>query len=401
MRNQFELDESIIYLNNGTHSIVPRKILTAITSYQKEYERNPTQGLMNAWGRLWDVQKKVGKFLNARPEDLFFRPNVTEALNAIILGVDLPAGSEILAADLEYGAIVNQCRYRAERDGLKFRQYTLKNLGSGRSEGEVFETVVRELKPETSLLLLSHVVTANGLKPPIKKIAKHCRERGVLLVADGAHSTGAMPVDFGDLADVDFYAGNFHKWMMGPKGTGFGWVHERNQDKMSLVSAGWTTFEKPKPFELFGGGSRFAEKLFFSACRDFAPFFALGDLVDCWTTDWNPETIHARIRELQKFCIAEVERELGWKLLSPQDERLRGPLVSFALPESWAAQGYSLMTELLEKDKLQLSFAPYGEPVGKSFCVRFSPHVYNTEEEITTAMKVLRKRVDRTRVTGA
>ena len=107
-RSEFDLDESLIYLNAGTHSICPRRVTGALIEHLKVYERNPTGGLVSMWDRLWSVQQQVAAFLGARPEDLFLRTNVTSAMNAFILGIPLPAGpGEILISDAEYQAIVN------------------------------------------------------------------------------------------------------------------------------------------------------------------------------------------------------------------------------------------------------------------------------------------------------
>ena len=112
-------------------------------------ERNPTQGLIESWGRLWEVQKRLGAFFNADPGNLFLRANVTEALNEIILGMPLQPGREILLSAYEYGAIQNICRYRCEKEKRSLRQFQLPSLASeAMTEEFLFSSVVDQLKPE-------------------------------------------------------------------------------------------------------------------------------------------------------------------------------------------------------------------------------------------------------------
>src|SRR5688500_10093419 len=115
MRHEFDLDPDLIYLNSGTHSIVPRRVLDAVQRHQRHFERNPTANLFGVAERLWATQKGLAGFLGVRAEDLFLRANITEPIAEFILGVPLAEG-EILTSDLEYGAIANICRFRAEQD---------------------------------------------------------------------------------------------------------------------------------------------------------------------------------------------------------------------------------------------------------------------------------------------
>ncbi|MFI5347440.1 MAG: aminotransferase class V-fold PLP-dependent enzyme [Elusimicrobiota bacterium] len=359
----------MIYLNSGTHSLTPRPILDAIARYELEYEENPTAHLMRAWDRLWTAQKRLGTFLNADPKCLFLRQNVTEAMNAFILGVPLPMGSEILLSDMEYQAVENICRYRAERDGLTIRKFPLPFTAD-------------QLRPETGLLVLSHVLTGTGAILPIAEIAAQTRAQGVLLAVDGAHAAGALDLDFRTLANVDFYGSNLHKWMMGPKGTGFGWVSPRHHETLRPLEAGWATFESPNDYAAFGDGARFPAKMLMQGCRNFAPFFAIDDTLAFWEKT-GAGKIRARIRELQRH----LEAELKWPLLSPAlDGGARGPLTTYELPAHLEKEGYALMSRILEQHDLQVGLP---RVLGRSR-LRLSPHIYNTEDEISRAVAILK-----------
>ena len=360
----------MIYLNNGTHSLTPASVLEAITRHERAYETNPTHELTLAFGRLWEVQKKLAAFLNADPKDLFLRQNVTEAMNAFLLGIPLPPGAEILLSSLEYGAVENICRYRAERDGLTIRKFDLPF-----SE--------KELRPETALVVVSHVTTGTGAILPIAEIAAATRSQGVLLAVDGAHAAGALDLDFGALTNLDFYGSNLHKWMMGPKGTGFGWVNSRHHEALKPLEAGWATFEIPHDFDGFGGGDPFPARMAMQGCRNFAPFLAIEDTLNIWN-ERGAANIRARIAELQRHLEAEMASKLGWKRLSP--DLPRGPLTTYELPERLEKEGYGLMARLLKEHGLQVGLPR----VQGRFRLRLSPHIYNTEAEISQAVDILK-----------
>lgn len=379
-KDEFALDPGLLYLNSGTHSICPRRVIEAVVRNVREYERNPTNSLFQAWPALWQLQQEVAAFFGAQAKDFFFRPNVTAVLNAFILGAPLRPQGAIAVTDLEYGAIANIARYRAEKDGRPFKTLKIETGPHADAIG-----LLDQLTPDVGMLVVSHVFTGTGLVAPLERIAQETRKRGILLVVDGAHAPGALALDFKKLEDVDFYAGNFQKWMMGPKGTAFGWVPERNQAMLEPVFAGWTTFETPELFAGHGQGSRFQSRMLASACIDFAPFFALREMLAFWK-EQGESRIQSRIHELQTKVEALVDRELGWKKLSPSKER-RGPLVAYELPESCEKLGYQYMYDLLHQRGLQISVPV----IDGKFALRLSPHIYNTEDELERAVAILKE----------
>lgn len=383
----FTKSEDLIYLNSGSVSRTPLTVFRKVVTEMKSFENNPTRYLFGAWPRLWAAQQALARLLNARPEDLYLRPNVTLAMNDFLMNIDLPARSEILISDMEYGAIVNICRRRAERDGLTVRQLTLpfgEDVMKTLTPEELAENIVNQFSPRTRMLMLSHIITGNGLIIPILPLAEECRKRGIILAIDGAHGPGAVELDFSAFKNVDFYGGNVHKWMMGPKGTGFGWVAPEHQEKIFPQHSGWTTYDTPGLFQKFGDGSRFAGRFLWSSTLDFAPMMALTELERFWLQHFS--LIRDRLRVVQE-ALGEFSARVGWKELSPAHPGLRGPLIAFRLPDHLATRGFSFMDNLEEEYGLVVS-----TPIIKGrHELRLSPHVYNEPKDLEMAAEILKK----------
>jgi isopenicillin-N epimerase len=389
MREYFQVNPEIIYLNNGTHSLVPKVVLQNQQKYQIEFEKNPTQSLFQTWGNLWEVQKPLARFFAAEPKSFFLRTNVTQPLNEFILGMPLPSGSEILTTNQEYGAVHNICRFRCQEDGLQFRQIKLPSRDEAKNctAGDYLDRIIANFQSHTKMLVISEIFTGHGLALPIKEIAKETRRRQILLVVDGAHTPGSLPLDFAQLEDVDFYGGNLHKWFMGPKGTGFGWVHDRHKEKLKPLQAGWTTFETFEPFSRFGEGDRFAVRMMMLGCHEFSSFYALADTVQFWQ-QIGPAKIYDRINELGSHLTNRADEILQMPRFSARDRSLRGPLHAYLLPNRFQGKSYwGLMQQILLETQVQVSVTN----IDGELYLRLSSHIYNTQSEIEEGLQRLKR----------
>lgn len=377
----FYQDNSFSFLNAGTLSRTPLAVLEHMEKVRRADERNPTFCVFDSPRLLWSLQQQLGPFLGARPEDIFLRSNITTALNDFFFGLELGEG-EILASGMEYGATANLAKVRATQIGMSFRAAPLP-LGPEVTEEALFLAIVEAMSPDTRLLLLSHVITGTGTILPIARIAAEAKKRDVIVVVDGAHGVGALPLDLSSLG-VDFYGGNFHKWFMGPKGTAFGWVNPETKAKIEWKFGGWSSFGVP---EHYGDVKNFpkAAVRMFPGTMDTSPFTGLGEVLDFWH-DHGPDKIHRRQRDLRDYC-AEIATSFGWQRLSPLDKNLLGPLVSFALPESWPKLStVGLATRIYNECALQIAIpVVQGQPV-----LRFSPGVYCSESEIEVGLHRLK-----------
>lgn len=331
-----------INFNAGTIACTPLAVMDRIEHYQRELERNPPGGWLQVWGRIWEAQKCLAAYFHARPQDMFLRPNVTAACNDFILGVDLPAGN-LVTTNLEYGAVINIQRLRCAREGRELR--TIQLPTKPQSPQEILNVIEQALRPQDRLLLISHITTGTGVVMPIKDIAKLTRSRGIVLVVDGAHGPGFSKLDFRELSDVDFYGGNLHKWMMGPKGSGFGWVPEWRQASVQNIQAGWTTFETVPYFDQFVAGSDFARRMLMAYTFNFASFLALVDLVEFWQKV-GEATIQRRRDELRDYLDQLIQAELGFPRVHAEHPELRGPLLAYTLPEKFQSDAEYAIPQL-------------------------------------------------------
>jgi isopenicillin-N epimerase len=377
----FEKIPHFIYLNSGTMALSPLAVRQAMHRYEHEFELNPADGLFSAWEKCWKVQKDLAHFLHADPADLYLRNNVTYAMNDVIMALNLPRGSEILISDLEYGAIINICRHKAQLDGLELKTFSTPKNSRDLSEAQLIDSVMKAVTAKTKAVMISHVTTGSGLVFPIEKIARELKQKKIFSLIDGAHGAGFYDLDFSKTA-VDFYGSNLHKWFMGPKGTGFGWVAKSLREHLTPRFAGWTSFELAPHHQHFG--DRFTARWMICSTHDFAPIYAISDVVKYWD-DKGPAVIRRRQSELRDLCENVVKTRTGWSPISTEDPALKGPMVAFALPEKLRAQQFDLMWFLKKEKSLQVSMTViHGE-----WCLRLAPHIYNTEQEIEQAAQIL------------
>lgn len=370
-------------------ALSPTSVLHRIQKEKELYELNPTDGLFNAWGRMWDVQKKLAQFLHADPRNLYLRANVTVAMSDYILALKLPGQSEILVSDIEYGAISKICQYKAETEKLGFKTFSLHERGQKShtiTEDQLLERLENALTPRTKLVMLSHVMTGAGLRLPIEKMARLLRSKNIFFAVDGAHGAGSCELDFSN-TEVDFYGSNLHKWLMGPKGSGFAYVAPRMREHLHPRFAGWTTGEVPPHFAVFGEGDEWTTRWMICSTHNFSDFYGIHEMIHFWQ-EQGSEKIMARQKQLAHFAKEKLGELTGWECRSdfPTAE-LRGPLIAFALPASFQEKGFALVPYMQNKKNIVITTTF----IQGDWHLRISPHVYNTEDEIIEAAEVLSK----------
>ncbi len=224
IRSRWLLDPEIVFLNNGSFGATPIDVLEVQHEWQRRFEREPVAFVrQHLHHELRDAAATMAAFLGARGEDLVFVENATTGVNAVIRSILplLDPGDELLTTSHVYNAVRQTLRYAAGIAGCTYVEVPVPF--PIRSAADVIEAVRRAITERTRFALFDHVTSPTGLVFPVEELVAMCKERGIMVMLDGAHAPGMLPVQL-DALGADWYTGNFHKWLFAPKGCAFLWT---------------------------------------------------------------------------------------------------------------------------------------------------------------------------------
>lgn len=229
-RQYWHLDSSVTFLNHGAFGACPIPVLEAQQRWRQQLESQPLRFFMREGSALLDgARAKLAAFVNADPEDLAFIPNATTGVNAVLRSLAFAPGDELLTINHGYNACRNALQFVAERHQAKVVVAEIPFPLT--SPEEVVTAVMQCVSPRTKLALLDRVTSPTALVLPIAELVRQLSERGIETLIDGAHALGMLPLNLQTLG-ATYYAGNCHKWLCAPKGSGFLYVRRDRQPQI-------------------------------------------------------------------------------------------------------------------------------------------------------------------------
>ncbi|MBS1615486.1 MAG: aminotransferase class V-fold PLP-dependent enzyme [Bacteroidetes bacterium] len=233
IRNQFPLSRDWAYLNNGTLGPSPQSVIKATQEGMMDTER------YGHYDGYLDALKSLAGFLGADAEEIALTHNVTEGINIACWGLPLHAGDEVILSTQEHVGNAFPWLNRRKLHGI-----VLKAVDPAPTATETLSRIEKMIGPKTRAIAVPHIPCTQGQVLPIRAICQLARERGLFSTIDGAHGPGMMPIDLHDMG-CDTYASCCHKWMLGPKGTGFLYVRRDFQEILQpyFVGGGGDTGE--------------------------------------------------------------------------------------------------------------------------------------------------------------
>ena len=365
-RSQFPILEHTTYLISNSLGAMPSGVYDAMKGYADIWA---TRGV-RAWEERWwmlaaEVGDEIGALMNAPQGSVSTHQNVTTCQAVVASCFDFSGKrNKVVYSDMNFPSVMYF--WEAQRP-YGARVHMVKT-----DDGITVPTeqLLDAIDEQTLLVPVSHVIFRSAYIQDAKAIIEKAHKVGAHAVLDTFQSLGTVPVDVRAL-NVDFACGGVLKWLCGGPGVAYLYVRPDLGKKLQPKFTGWMAHQEPFAFEI--GPIRYTDPpfRFMNGTPHIPSLEAARPGLKIIT-----EVGIGRIREKSKRQTArliELADQHGWRVNTPRDPEKRGGTVSIDMPDS-----QEVCRELIKREIL----VDYRPQAG----VRMSPHYYNAEGELATAI---------------
>ena len=316
------------------------------------------------------LKASLARLIGGIPEDIIVGNSASYGLHVLRNGFSWRAGDEVLVVQGDFPASIYPWLGLLD-DQVRVRFLTPSGPSLTREE------LSRQVTSSTRLLCVSWVNSFTGAVLDLRAVGQFCRQRNIIFVVNGSQGIGALRLDVPH-EPIDALVSCGNKWLCGPYGTGFCWLTRELRTELKPAQRYWLphlwgqnnlqdyAVNKElgtRAFDVFGTAN-FLNFLPWQASIEYLLSFGL-------------TAIEAHNRSLVETLTRGVSKG-KYLLLSPTDEACRSAIVSMSHvdkrrnPEVHAALGAAGIDIALRNGDL-----------------RFSPHIYNSVDEVERAVAVL------------
>jgi kynureninase len=365
-RSQFPILERTTYLISNSLGAMPQGVYDAMKGYANIWA---TRGV-RAWEERWwmlaaQVGEEIGALMNSPPGSVSTHQNVTTCQAVVASCFDFSGKrNKVVYSDMNFPSVMY---FWEAQQAYGARVHMIKT-----DDGITvpLERLLDAIDEQTLLVPVSHVIFRSAYIQDAKAIVEKAHRVGARVVLDIFQSLGTVPVDVQAL-NVDFACGGVLKWLCGGPGVGYLYVRPDLGKTLQPKFTGWFAHQNPFGFEV--GPTRYTEPPFrFMNGTSHIPSLEAARPGLKIIAEVGIDRIREKSKRQTSRLIEMADRR-GWRVNSPRDTERRGGTVSIAMPDAEQVCG-----ELLKRDIL----VDYRPKAG----VRMSPHFYNKDEELETAI---------------
>ena len=378
-RQQFPSLESAAYFNYGGQGPMARSALNAINQAQELLQKmGPFSSAVNAWmgEEAKQTRGAIAAELNIPVETMTLTEDVSVGCNIALWGIDWKAGDHLLLTDCEHPGIVAAAQEIQRRFSIEVSMCPLK---ATLNEGDPVAVIVEHLRPQTRLVVLSHILWNTGQVLPLAAIVAACQsyssQHPVRILVDAAQSVGVLPLNLTDLG-ADFYAFTGHKWWCGPAGVGGLYVRPEARESLSPTFIGWrsiTTNSSGTPTGWQPDGRRY------EIATSAVPLYAgLRDAIGLHSAYGTIADRYQQVRDRSADLWQALNAVPGIKCL--RSTAPEAGLVSFQLDNG----NHNFLVQTLESKDV------FVRTILDPDCVRACVHYFTTESEINRLVDAIK-----------
>ncbi len=359
----------LVYLNHAGVSPMPARVAAAVSETAMQFTRDPLSVFMSrVMPAMASARARLARLMGVPAEHLALTKNTGHGLSIVADALRLDAGDNVVSVDCEYPSVVYPWYAQADR-GIETRLVT--PHADGTFTADDLDAVMDD---RTRVVTVSWIQFGTGFRCDLAAVTAAAHARNALVIVDVIQGLGALPLNVAELG-IDIAVTGVHKWLMAPPGTGGLYVAPHVLDRLRLVNMGAGAVVDVMKFDPLD----FDVKPTVQRYEEGSPN-ALGlvglDASLSLLEDAGVDAIGTQIMMLSEYAAKKLGAK-NYQVVSPRADHQRAGLVTFkhrSLPNE------SVMQTLT--DAKVVAAVRGGN-------LRFSPHFYNTTEEIDRAVDAL------------
>lgn len=329
----------LVYLDSGATSQKPRSVLDAERAFYEGSNAAVHRGAHALAEEATDAYElaraKIAEFVGARPDEVVFTKNATEAINLVAYafsnatakahhGADVDPrfvigpGDNIVITEMEHHANLVPWQEVCAKTGAELRWFGLTDQGR-------LDLLNDPIDSRTKFVSVVHQSNILGTINPVKEIMDRAHRVGALGLVDMCQSVPHMPVDVTQ-SGADFAAWSGHK-MLGPTGIGILWGRKGLLNSMPPFISGGSMIEM-----VHMDGSTFAQapQRFEAGVPMVAQAVGMAAGID-YLNSIGMANIYAHEHQLTDYLLSGLTSMPGVQVIGPTDSSDRGSAVSFVV----------------------------------------------------------------------
>ena len=376
VRRQFALSRRYLHFGGLLLASHPTPVRRAIERHRRGLDANPVHYLHWHGPRFEAaVLGEAATYLRVDPTEIALTDSTTMGLGLLYNGLELRRGDEIITTRHDFFATHEAVRRAASRAGASVRTVSLYDRPASASADDIVGAITRAVTARTRVVAVTWVHSSTGVKLPIRRIADALapfnRGRGdderILLCVDGVHGLGVENVSLPALG-CDFFVAGCHKWLFGPRGTGFVWGRRAAWRAVSATIPSFSGTATPGAAFTPGGFHSFEHR--WALAEAFRFHRRIGKA-----------RVAARIHALNRRLKAGLATMPHVTLYTPRSDALSAGVVCFDVR---GLEPQAVVTRLRER-RIIATVTPYATSYA-----RLTPSLLNTPAEVDAALRAVR-----------
>jgi selenocysteine lyase/cysteine desulfurase len=366
----FPATSKFTYLNAASIALMFKGACEAAVDWQRDLAENGTLVFGEAAEQnvFSDVHKAFARLIGATARDIAVGSSFTELVASLAWAMMPGEEENIVGVDAVFPSTVYPWLRVAHATGCEIR--LLRTIDYYADQKELAELI----DDNTTVVAISHVEFGSGQRYDLQHLAEVAHSHGALLVVDATQSAGAIPIDV-HRDGIDILVTGGYKWLCGPFGSAVMYVAPHLHTRFEPGLAGFRSHTDMWDLR--------ADRIQY---RDDAGRFEFGTMAyGCalglakaieFILSLGVDAVWAHDLKLRKR-LAEGLLQRGAEVLSPTNDNECSPIVSVRFA------GFSsrrLVDKLKERGVIVSPRADF---------VRFSPHLYNSSDDIDQALDSL------------